>query len=271
MTSPQRRQIPVKELPSPNRNARKTPIDMIVLHYTGMSSLQEVLNKLRDPQSELSAHYVVDQDGNIYRLVSEDDRAWHAGVSNWQGARDINSRSVGIEILNNGQKPFTREQISSVIAICRSLMERHDIPPQNIVGHSDVAPGRKTDPGPYFPWSRLALNGIGLYPDPTMSDYFATNSRKGDTRYIRQMLERVGYGTDYSPNTTPPLRDMIAAFQSHWEQEVFSHTPEKVGLPTHRTLALLRALDRAKTKAENEFQPKHTKRPPPPAIRRPAP
>jgi N-acetylmuramoyl-L-alanine amidase len=260
MTHPPRRQIPVEKRPSPNHNARRTPIDMIVLHYTGMSSLQEVLQKLCDPASELSAHYVVDEQGNIYRLVDEERRAWHAGVSNWQGQRDINSRSIGIEIMNNGQKPFTRQQISSVISICKSVMERYDIPVYNVVGHSDVAPGRKTDPGHMFPWSRLSLNGIGLHPDATLEDYFATAGKKGDLRHIRRQLQRLGYGADYAPNATPTLRETVAAFQARWEQDAF-RDPARVGIPTHRTVALMRALDRAQSAAEAAFTRRRSKRP----------
>lgn len=261
-----RRHIPVEQRPSPNFNARKTPIDMIVLHYTGMSSLAEVLRKLCDPLSELSAHYVVDEKGNIYQLVHEDNRAWHAGISNWQGQRDVNSRSIGIEIMNNGQVPFTREQISAVMAICRTMMERHNIPVYNVVGHSDVAPARKVDPGPLFPWGRLMAHNIALDAEATLSDYFATATKQGDTRYIRTMLARLGYGGDYSPNPTPTLREMIAAFQARWEPLVFDQ-PEKVGLPTRQTLALLRAVDRAQTSAEMQHArraaPKHPRPPTP--------
>lgn len=248
------RSIPVHHRPSPNHNARKTPIDMVVLHYTGMSSLTEVLDKLTDAKSELSAHFVVDIDGRIFQLVSEADRAWHAGVSNWQGQRDVNSRSIGIEIMNNGSERFTAEQMNSVIAICKRMMEKHNIPPHHIVGHSDVAPGRKIDPGPLFPWYTLAQYGIGIYADPGMADYFATAGKKGDLRYIKDMLAKLGYGNDYSPNPTPTLRDMIAAFQSRYEPEVYRHTPDKIGIPTHRTVALLRAGVRAHDKAQAQYQ-----------------
>lgn len=262
-----RRQLPVHERPSPNHSPRQTPVDMVVLHFTGMSSLPEVLNKLCDPGSQLSAHYVVAEDGRIFRLVEEDRRAWHAGVSSWQGQRDINSRSIGIEIMNNGEVDYTREQILSVMAICKSVMERYDIPPHHIVGHSDVAPGRKVDPGPRFPWTRLASKGIGLYADPRLGDYFATAGRQGDTRYIREMLTKLGYGEDYSPNPTPPLRDIVAAFQMRFEPDVFEW-PGAAGLPTRRTLALMRALvreqDRLDTAWQRRAKPAPPVTPPPP-------
>ena len=251
---PLRRTIPVQPRPSPNHNERRTPVDMIVLHYTGMSSLPEVLDKLTDPQSELSAHFVVDVDGRIFQLVGDERRAWHAGVSNWQGQRDVNSRSIGIEIMNNGKTRFTDEQIGSVLAICKTMMARHNIPPHHVVGHSDVAPGRKIDPGPLFPWTYLAQYGVGLYPEPTLRDYFATTGKKSDLGYVRSMLARCGYGNDFSPNPTPPLRDIVAAFQARHETDVYTHTPDKGGIPTHRTVALLRACVRAYEQAEADYR-----------------
>lgn len=248
------RTIPVYQRPSPNYNVRKTPIDMIVLHYTGMSSLPEVLDKLTDKSSELSAHFVVDVDGRIFQLVAENDRAWHAGVSNWQGQRDVNSRSIGIEIMNNGQTPFTPEQMASVLSICKTMMAKHNIPAHHIVGHSDVAPGRKIDPGPLFPWGLLARYDIGIYPEPTLGDYFAAAGKKGDLAYIRSMLARIGYGNDYSPNATPPLRDIVAAFQSRFEPELYKHSADKAGIPTHRTVALLRAVVRETERAEAAYR-----------------
>lgn len=248
------RSIPVIHRPSPNFNARKADLDMIVLHYTGMSSLREVLDKLTDEKSELSAHFVVDIDGRIFQLVGQDKRAWHAGVSNWQGKRDINSRSIGIEIMNNGQERFTKEQMISVIAICRAMMDKYDIPPHHVVGHSDVAPGRKIDPGPLFPWAHLARYDVGLAPDVRLRDYFTTSGKHGDVNFIRSMLTRLGYGSDFSPNATPPLRDMVAAFQSRFEQEVYSSTPDKVGIPTRRTAALLQACVREHDRLEAAYR-----------------
>ena len=284
------RPIPVHQRPSPNHTARRTPIDMIVLHYTGMSSLPDVLDKLCDPASEVSAHFVVDVDGRIFQLVGEEHRAWHAGVANWQGQRDVNSRSIGIEIMNNGKTLFTDEQINSVLSICKTMMTRYNIPPYHVVGHSDVAPGRKSDPGHLFPWRELAHYGIGLYPEPTLVDYFATTGKKGDLHYVRSMLAQLGYGNDFSPNPTPPLRDLIAAFQSRYEPDVYTHAPDEVGIPTHRTLALLRAGVRAlgdaqerhrrltALRAEAAARPTPPGNPPPsssssssPAARKPAP
>ncbi len=253
-----RRIIPVIQRPSPNHNERKTPVDMIVIHYTGMSALPDVLDKLTDATSELSAHFVVDIDGRIFQLVDENRRAWHAGVSNWQGQRDINSRSIGIEIMNNGKTGFTVEQITSVRAICRKMMSMYDIPPHNVVGHSDVAPGRKQDPGHLFPWTYLAQFDIGLWPEAGLGDYFATVGKKSDLSYIRDLLARLGYGKDYSPNPTPSLRDTIAAFQRRYEPDAFTHAPKNAGIPTHTTVARMRACVRAYEKAEAEYRARLT-------------
>ena len=154
---------------SPNFDSReKHPIDMLVLHYTGMKSAQEALQRLGDPGSKVSAHYLVDEDGTAYCLVPEDRRAWHAGISHWRGATNINQRSIGIEIVNPGHefgyRPFPAAQMKMVAMLCREIIARHKIPAKNVVGHSDVAPARKEDPGELFDWQTMAKLGIGLWP-----------------------------------------------------------------------------------------------------------
>jgi len=159
------------ETPSPNHGPRvgDRPLDLLVLHYTGMRSAGEALARLCDPQAEVSAHYTVDTDGTVHAHVPEHRRAWHAGAGEWQGAGDVNSRSIGIEIVNPGHElglaPFPEPQVAAVIVLCQAIMARHGIPAVNVVGHSDVAPGRKADPGELFPWAQLARAGIGLWPD----------------------------------------------------------------------------------------------------------
>lgn len=153
------------DCPSPNHNARTLPIDMIVLHYTGMPAGAEALARLCDSEAKVSAHYMIEEDGRVYRLVPEDRRAWHAGVSEWQGVTDINSCSIGIELVNPGHewgyRPFPDVQIQALIALLDDIRARHVIPDNRILGHSDVAPGRKRDPGELFPWDRLAEAGHG--------------------------------------------------------------------------------------------------------------
>ncbi|MGE4278235.1 MAG: N-acetylmuramoyl-L-alanine amidase [Magnetospirillum sp.] len=155
--------------PSPNHDERRADVvDMLVIHYTGMQSGEAALDRLCDPAAKVSAHYLIDEDGTVYALVHEARRAWHAGVGSWRGHADINSRSIGIELVNPGHefgyRPFPDAQIDSLIELVQSLLIRHPIPARNVVGHSDVAPTRKTDPGELFPWLRLKSYGIGLWP-----------------------------------------------------------------------------------------------------------
>ncbi|RYD99465.1 MAG: N-acetylmuramoyl-L-alanine amidase [Sphingomonadales bacterium] len=162
--------LPIIDAPSPNFNERKLPVSMIVLHYTGMESGEAALERLRDPLTEVSAHYLVEEDGRIFRLVDEDKRAWHAGQAHWRGIKDVNSASVGIEIVNpgheHGYRNFTDAQMSSVIPLVAAIKERHGITRGNVVGHSDVAPARKQDPGELFNWHALARLRLAL-PRPT--------------------------------------------------------------------------------------------------------
>src|SRR5258707_118087 len=156
--------------PSPNFHARPmaTPVDILLLHYTGMETGAAAVARLCDPDAKVSAHYTVDEDGTIFAHVPEDCRAWHAGVSYWAGARDINARSIGIEIVNPGHefgyRSFPDVQIEAVMRLSQDIFSRHPIPPERVLGHSDVAPPRKQDPGELFPWGELALAGIGLWP-----------------------------------------------------------------------------------------------------------
>ena len=160
----------IRDRPSPNHDRRNNPsrIDMLVLHYTGMTSAQAALDRLCDPDARVSAHYLVEENGAIWRLVAENRRAFHAGVSCWEGEGDLNAVSLGIEIANPGHqwgyRPFPEAQMVSVEQLCRDLISRHPIPPHRVVGHSDIAPNRKTDPGEFFDWPRLARAGIGIWP-----------------------------------------------------------------------------------------------------------
>ena len=154
------------ENPSPNFDERGRDIDMIVLHYTGMKTGAAALARLADPASKVSAHYLVEENGDVYHLVAEENRAWHAGVASWKGQHDINARSIGIEIVNPGHefgyRDFRDAQISAVIELIKEINTRHVITPAMVLGHSDVAPRRKEDPGEKFPWERLADEGLAL-------------------------------------------------------------------------------------------------------------
>ncbi|HTQ14162.1 MAG TPA: N-acetylmuramoyl-L-alanine amidase [Rhizomicrobium sp.] len=199
----------IVERPSPNCDARLAGagVDMLVLHYTGMRTAEEALARLTDPAARVSAHYTVDRDGGVFRHVPEEMRAWHAGVSYWAGARDVNGRSIGIELVNPGHEfgyvPFTEAQIGALIDLCAGIFARHPIPPARVVGHSDVAPARKQDPGELFPWAPLSEYGIGLWPRMDVLD-----------EPFERALARFGYGV--LPEAGVPLETVIRAFQRHF-------------------------------------------------------
>lgn len=199
--------LTIIEHPSPNHGPRAagSEIDMLVLHYTGMKSTQAALARLCDPEAQVSAHYMIDEDGTVLRLVAESHRAWHAGVAHWRGHTDINSRSIGIELVNPGHeygyRNFPETQMAALIELATEIVKQHPIPPRNVVGHSDIAPDRKTDPGERFDWQRLANLGIGLWPGKTDAEASA----------IPDMLEAYGYD--------PNAETAMAAFQRHFRPQ----------------------------------------------------
>lgn len=182
----------VIDTPSPNFDDRALPISMIVLHYTGMQDAESAIDRLRDPEAKVSAHYVVAEDGMVLRLVDEEKRAWHAGKSHWRHIDDVNSASVGIEIVNPGHefgyRPFPDEQVDAVIRLVHEIKDRYQITRGNIVGHSDIAPVRKRDPGELFPWSKLARLRLAL-PRPTKNLMDPNWTEAG----FLLALERFGY------------------------------------------------------------------------------
>jgi len=213
--------------PSPNFDDRPntTPIDMLVLHYTGMQTPEAALDRLCDAAAKVSAHYLIDEEGTVYALVEEDRSAWHAGVSFWRGATDINARSIGIELVNPGHefgyREFPPPQMAALKELAVKILDRHPIPVRNVVGHADVAPARKTDPGELFDWAGLAAAGIGLWPDGDVS--------AGDPAEVPAMLSDYGYDvTDAAA--------AITAFQRHF------HPESLVGSADAETAGRLRAL-----------------------------
>ena len=200
------------DAPSPNFDARALPVSMIVLHYTGMEDAASAIARLRDAQAKVSAHYVVDEDGSVLRLVDEADRAWHAGRSHWRGITDVNSASVGIEIVNPGHdwgyRPFPDAQIASVVRLVAEVKDRHEITRGNVVGHSDIAPARKRDPGELFPWAELARRRLAL-PRPTRN---LVDPGWGESGFL-MALERFGY------DVSDPMA-AIMAFQRRFRPEL---------------------------------------------------
>ncbi len=213
----------ITKIPSPNFNERPCSIDALIIHYTDMLTADEALAWLINPASEVSAHYLIDEGGEIYQMVEEDKRAWHAGTSFWQGHTDINSCSIGIELANpghsHGHTPFPEAQIDSLIRLSCDIQSRWNIPSSRILGHSDVAPRRKQDPGALFPWEDLAQEKLGLWPLKTTIQ----------CQDVLKGLEQIGYET-LSPSHT------LLAFQRHFQ-------PHKIdGIADTETLCLLQGL-----------------------------
>jgi N-acetylmuramoyl-L-alanine amidase len=234
--------------PSPNFDVRPGPVDVLVLHYTGMQSAGAALERLCDPVAKVSSHYLVDEDGTAYRLVEEQNRAWHAGVSSWRGVARLNDASIGIEIVNPGHefgyRAFPEAQMAAVLELCRGIIGRHKIPARNVVAHSDIAPDRKQDPGELFPWRWLAGEGVGLWTDEFSTGdprgYFKSRSGESDGGDFRaperSVLEYVSTGAQKIVPRRPPerflkqplmddlaaigydvaVKDVVTAFQRHF-------------------------------------------------------
>ena len=234
------------QAPSPNFDARVRPPDMIVLHYTGMATGEAALERMRDPEAKVSAHYMVEEDGRIFSLVPEERRAWHAGQGAWQGETDVNAVSIGIEIVNPGHewgyRAFPDVQIDTVIALLADIRSRWTIADDRILGHSDVAPSRKTDPGELFPWKRLAEAGHGLWFEPAAERIAALGPPLGPgdeglgVHVLQAGLHRFGYEPAPSGVYDEDTRIVVEAFQRHWR-------PEKVdGVADGETRARLMGL-----------------------------
>jgi N-acetylmuramoyl-L-alanine amidase len=205
--------------PSPNWNERPAGAvpDMLILHYTGMRDAPGALARLCDPAAAVSAHWLIDEDGTVWRLVDESRRAWHAGLSAWAGRANLNDVSIGIELVNPGHefgyRPFPEAQMAACVELCRAILARWPIPPRRVLAHADVAPARKQDPGEMFDWRCLARAGIGLSPEPVDAEGVPSSDVVGAA------LGRFGY-----PIESAPLSDVILAFQRHF-------VPEGLGRP----------------------------------------
>ncbi len=205
----------MREAASPNHGRRPdgARTDMLVLHYTGMENAEAALARLRDPRARVSAHYLIDEAGEVYRLVAEERRAWHAGLACWAGQRDVNGHSIGVELVNPGHafgyRPFPAAQTRALAALAGGIVARHPIPPHRVLGHSDVAPRRKADPGERFDWAGLARAGIGLWPDVGAGgvDWSLPELAAG--------LARLGYEVPQEGDVSA-LRPVLVAFQRHW-------------------------------------------------------
>ena len=233
-------------LPSPNHGERadgRMP-DMILLHYTGMADANAALERLCSPAAEVSTHYFVFEDGRIVQCVREERRAWHAGAGGWQNDADINSCSIGVEIVNpghdNGYPDFPRRQIAAVIALCRGIIARRKIPAERVLGHADIAPARKRDPGEKFPWRLLHDSGVGHWVEPARITESGRILSPGDTgEHVQQLqddLAKYGYSIFQNGTYDDVTRDVVTAFQRHFR-------PGRVdGLADSSTVSTLRRL-----------------------------
>jgi N-acetylmuramoyl-L-alanine amidase len=251
--------LDIIQFPSPNFDERKRPIRFIVLHYTGMQSAEGALKVLTDPaplrttyaneiptnpllpdgtpapkiitpapMSRVSSHYLVYEDGRLFQLVDESKRAWHAGRGTWDGESDMNSCSIGIEIANGGHDfglpDFPEVQIETVMTLVRQLMERHGLDRQHVIGHSDVAPSRKPDPGEKFPWKRFAQAGLAIWPEPGAGDgdetviFDTLDLTDAGIATIQESLSVIGYGLLVNGTYDLVLKDIIRAFQRRFRQ-----------------------------------------------------
>ena len=209
---------PPIEKSSPNQEKRRegVAIDTLVLHYTGMKTAEEALTRLLDPAAKVSAHYLIDEAGVITALVPEERRAWHAGEAAWLGASDINDRSIGVELVNPGHefgyRPFPEAQMVACEALLRDILARHAIAPERVLGHSDVAPDRKTDPGELFDWERLARAGIGRWPE-------AQPAKSLPIEEVQRLLHRYGYAVPLTGQADRATKKVIEAFQRHFRPQ----------------------------------------------------
>jgi N-acetylmuramoyl-L-alanine amidase len=222
--------------PSPNFDSRRLGLDMLILHYTGMKNAGEALARLTSLESKVSAHYLIDEEGDVFRLVAEEKRAWHAGVSSWRGRADINSASIGIELVNPGHewgyRPFPEKQMEALEELCRGILQRHKIPARHVLGHSDVAPGRKDDPGELFDWRRLAQAGIGLWPDFDAK----IPPPQGGLAELRKNLIAFGYACPEPDVPDDSFVETVRAFQLHFRPSHCDGAPDE---ETQRRAAVL--------------------------------
>ncbi len=232
---------------SPNFGPRKDgkKPEFVILHYTGLRTAEEALDILKSPEHEVSAHYLVHEDGRVVQMVAESERAWHAGKSCWKGERDINSASLGIEIVNAGDlenfPPYPDAQIAAVIDLCRSLCERHKIAPAHVLAHSDIAPERKIDPGENFPWRILFEAGIGHWAEPAPirgGRFFTMGDHGQPVEALQSMLAMYGYDIDINGMFDERTKIVISAFQRHFRPNQIDGVADISTIETlHRLIA----------------------------------
>ncbi|MBJ26912.1 MAG: N-acetylmuramoyl-L-alanine amidase [Alphaproteobacteria bacterium] len=223
------------------RSGKDIKIDTLIFHYTGMISNQAALERMTDPKAKVSAHWCIDENGTAYKIVPEHLRAWHAGKSWWRGRSNLNNISIGIEVVNPGHefgyRPFTLQQMNSIVILCHQILKRHPINPRNIVGHSDVAPDRKKDPGELFDWRRLSNEGIGIWPrsiiEPGNSRILKIKDYGPEVKLCQKKLAKFGYGLYQDGIYGEKTQMVVMAFQRHYRQARVD------GVLDHGTTAIL--------------------------------
>ena len=241
--------------PSPNFGPRRHggPPSMVVLHYTGMPNAIEAMERLRDRATEVSCHYLIAEDGTLFSLVPETMRAWHAGRGSWGGHTDINSHSIGIELANQGPDdvfpPFPEPQMARLEDLLRTILQRWNIHPARVIGHSDMAPGRKIDPGPAFDWKRLARSGLSVWfdeTDPERNSAQATTSPdhvdRDRWRAFQQAAGRFGYVAPRDDEVR--WRQILAAFRIRFRPQVWRVDGQEPDCPSDRDVAVVANLAR---------------------------
>jgi N-acetylmuramoyl-L-alanine amidase len=236
---------------SPNVDERRSGVSagLLILHYTGMASAEVARDWLCAPQSRVSCHYLVGEEGRITQMVDEDLRAWHAGVSQWHSLSDINSHSIGIEIQNPGHtlgyRPFPPEQIEAVIALCRDIGSRHAIAPRHVLAHSDIAPSRKIDPGELFDWRLLHERGIGHWVQPEAisgGPFLQAGDSGASVEALQAMLRLYGYRIEASGQFDAATEAVVRAFQRHFRPSKVDGVADTSSVATlHKLLAALPA------------------------------
>ncbi|ATQ68544.1 MULTISPECIES: N-acetylmuramoyl-L-alanine amidase [Methylosinus] len=228
---------------SPNQGERLRPVSSLILHYTGMPSAAGALRLLTSEEAQVSSHYFVDEDGTILQLVPEARRAWHAGRSFWAGEEDMNSASIGIEIVHPGHvdpHPFPDRQIEAVAQLCRDICARNAIAPRRVLGHSDIAIGRKIDPGEFFPWRALAECGVGHFVEPAPivgGAALEPGAEGGEVSALQQALADYGYKSPVSGCYDEGAAAVVAAFQRHFRPRLVDGRADRSTLDTLRALS----------------------------------
>jgi len=236
--------------PSPNHEPRPGAVtpSLVIIHYTGMADGTSALARLCDPVAKVSAHYVVEEDGRVFALVAEDRRAWHAGVSCWGGVTDVNSASIGIEVVNPGHafgyRAFPPAQMQAVLALCQNIKQRLRLPAAAFWGHSDIAPARKEDPGELFDWHFLAQNGVGIWPKKALAP-----AAPPSIAALQALLGRIGYACPQSGMADATTQSIITAFQRHFYPPGLTEVPPPTGVPGDETCWRIAAVARGITEA----------------------